>query len=344
METDFLNKLKKEQEENSAAAKTLEQSQDTTAKPNEQEEAAKAAEAQAAVQKTEAELEAEKQLEQEKSNEFIVKSPFEKTEVATEKTKEQYEKEISDLAAERDEYYKMLQDPDVLLLLDAKEKGKNIYDIIEETKPINVDALSLEQLFDMQAAERLKSGKWNDKDIEEEREAFEAMTKGGKENYVLAFAEKLKRENEGKKPVFDFNPQERAEQTLNFKKEVEKVNKENAAFVENEMSRLVKEGFISDAEVNDFKSKIASVKNPFEITEQGVLKPDMSVLIELVYWREKFQKTVNKAIEETEKRVRLEEAENRRNTNPNAVTTTYTPSNSKNDDDAWKEAVKKRNS
>lgn len=149
----------------------------------------------------------------------------------------------------KSEYARLMEDPLLKAIAEAKKSGKNALDALKELEPVNYKAMDLETL----ASAYGKSKGWSDEDISDEISKLEGKTRTEIENITNTWLSKLEGEQSGKMEKFALTHKETAEKQKQQEQYIQKrfeddLKAECALMMANEINgvKLTKE------HVNDF--------------------------------------------------------------------------------------------
>ena len=178
-----------------------------------------------------------KKAEKKEAEEDIAKNWFDDDKVVVnenEKAKPNYEIP-ADTKAKLDEYESLLKDPEMEALLAAKKSGKNLFDFINEIKPVDYNKLSPSELNEI----RLKRLGVTDDEIKEAMEIFNELPKWEQREKVASVKTSLEQEQGERLKKFPQDVARQTEARENFIKKAElDLNKKLDSILDKEMYGL----------------------------------------------------------------------------------------------------------
>ncbi len=189
----------------------------------------------------------------------------------------------ADTKARLEEYEALMKDPEIEAIIAAKKSGKNLFDFIEEIKPVDYNKLSEEKLFEIS----LKKLGVTDEAITEALEEFRELPKWKQAKEVADVKTSLEREQSERLKKFPQDVARQMEARNNF---IKKAELELDKSVDNIVGKELYGMKITDSEANAIKD---TVKNGIAFYKQDG-SFDVQKSIEHALW-DKFKKEIVRA-------------------------------------------------
>lgn len=236
-------------------------------------------------EKAKVEAKVVKEIKKPEENIEVAKNWFDDdTDVVAESITEKKGAEIpADTKARLAEYEALMKDPEMEAIIAAKKSGKNLFDFIEEIKPVDYSKVSEEKLFEMS----LKKLGVTDEAITEALEEFRELPKWKQAKEVADVKTSLEREQSERLKKFPQDVARQMEARNNFIKKTElDLDKKLDGLAGKELFGLK----ITEAEQTTLRNTV--------LNELAVYGPDGNVDIErsleLALW-DKFKKEIVRA-------------------------------------------------
>lgn len=261
---------------------------------------------------------AEKPVSENETSEEVVVNPF-LSSMSEDKNEEQtdyralYEQEKKD----NDVLRGFLNEEETQFLLSAKDKGKSLFELLREAAPLDVERMSKSELIERRLASIKEKFKYSEEKIQEKRQSYNDLEGPEFEEQFFYFKKELADSQNSSVSDINFDFEKKVLTQREIRNRQTELRENSAKELDDIVNTLVKGNSISSDKKSGFYKEVDTVPELFQITDDGLVVPNVKIIAEIAYWRSQGSSNVEKAKNEAAKKASEEEKNKRRNTNAN---------------------------